>query len=170
VTADQLILHQYVTPMKPGAWPAPNSIEDSEKWPGAIISEAGTNPAAGSEVSESVPTNALRNFRSIEVAVVASGDTANRRLHWKIKDGSLTLWDEEEKATAQTASQTRNYQFVQDGKDFDSDGTGRYGTRMPRIGENMTAAMKVVTVTTGIQSADDIGAPNLVYEELIRPD
>lgn len=77
---------------------------------GFIRTVTGTNPAAGAEVSEAVPTNAIWNLLAFGVVLVTDGNAANRTSNLIIDDGTTQnrRWALRD-STAQTATQTRTH-------------------------------------------------------------
>jgi len=68
-------------------WP-PGQIRSPEEGPGLIRRVLGTDPGAGSEISETVPTNALWILHGIQYTLVTDATVANRVSDLVIDDGT----------------------------------------------------------------------------------
>lgn len=145
-------------------------------WPGGVLSNSvdgggnirsitGAAPAAGAEVSETVPTNARWKLRAFRNVLTTSAAVANRGSTLIIDDGTNALW-ELETATVQAASLTIGYNY------------GAIGSRAPRVyGSNesnplpvdlvLRAGYRIRTATALIQAADQYAAPQYEVEEWI---
>jgi len=146
-------------------WP-PGTDEDMLSGPPLLRSVTGTNPAAGVEISETVPTNARWRLIALLVQLVTDATVANRRPHFIVDDGVNTLF-EVETGTDQAASQTIRYNFA------------NTGYRVAVAAQNiayLTAPFylplfqgwRVRTSTVNLQAGDDYGAPQLLVEEWIE--
>ena len=145
----------YLTDGKTINWP-PGVFEDFLDGPGLLRFIAGTNPAAGVEHSETVPTNAQWKLKMFRASLVASADTANREAHLRVTDGSGDIFYLPAGLT-QTASQTRIYQWSPIGAQVD----GTVGNERSRVLPDeliLDQAWTVGTTVSGFQAADDWGA------------
>lgn len=148
------------------SWPE-TVTEPKASGMGNIRSITGTAPAAGAEISETVPTNArwrLHLFRAILTSSVA---VANRVPQFIIDDGTNNLW-QIEAAAVQAASLTIGYNF------------GAIGSRAPRAVSSNEAdpippnlillpGYRLRTSTIAIQAADQYAAPQYQVEEWLFP-
>lgn len=123
----------------------------------------GTNPAAGNEISHTVPSGKRWRLLAARFALVTDATVASRFVAFKITDGTNTLFEGyATAAVSQTASLTYNYSASPI-----LDGSGSSGTKrvipipMILLGSGYTAG----TSTTAIQSGDNYGAPVFLVEE-----
>jgi hypothetical protein len=159
------LLSGYVTSAGRLAWPeGPN--EPSPAGFGRIRLITGTNPAAGAEISETVPTGARWKLRTFIYTLVTSAAVANRRPVLTIDDGATTIW-ESFTNVAQTATQTAKYRAGV-GVPFLLYDTLAYHLPLPSD-LLLPAAARIRTVTALIDVADDYGAPVYAVEEWLEP-
>lgn len=128
---------------------------------GVIRTVTGTNPAAGAEVSETVPAGKEWRLLSIAVALVTSATAATRRPHLLIDDGTTVSYRRASNAT-QAASLTQNYVFAGEGPEAAVRGTW-VADPLPSL--PLGAGYRIRTSTESIQAGDDYGAPVLLVEE-----
>lgn len=158
------LLGEYLTDDFFPAFPV-NPIRGSLEGPGMLRSITGTDPAAGVEVSETVPTGARWRFVSADVTLVSDATVANRTVRFVFDDGT-TVYFKCAYATAQTATQTLEYVLAAGGSD--------YGTRAAvqmtsaSVGSYLLAGHRIRTVSNNLQAGDNYGAPQLNVEEWIE--
>jgi len=160
----QVLVSDAITNRSALAWPG-GQLRQSVEGPGALRSIAGTNPAAGVEVSEAVPTDARWRLRSFRVQLVTAVAVATRRVHLTIDDGATILYDLAA-ADTELASLTRNYNFTQDGFQRAAQDNEVY-VPLP-VDVYLFQGYRVRTLTTNLQAADDYGAPQYAVEEWIE--
>jgi hypothetical protein len=97
----------YVTSKQPMSYPG-SGVLDSTDGAGAIRSITGTNPAAGAEISETVPAGARWEFLAMFFVLVTSATVASRLLTALFDDGANTLI-QAEADSSQAASGTVSY-------------------------------------------------------------
>jgi len=134
--------------------------------PGLIRSITGTDPAAGAEISETVPTGARWRLLSLTASFIASATAANRIARLAITDGTSILCYLQS-GTAITANQNTNNTWSANGirntgspNSYEGDGISEY--RLP-------AGYKITTATQNIDTGDNWGAPQMLVEEWIQP-
>lgn len=128
-----------------------------------VRSVAGTNPAAGIEISETVPASVRWKLISVFFRLVTSATAATRRLHFVVDDGTNKLFDFPVGNT-HLASLTRDYTIAHVG----NVGNGIQDDDIMQIlpaDAVLPTGFRVRTETTGIQVGDDFGAPQLWVEE-----
>ena len=160
-TIVQRLLSGYVTTSSEVAWPAvdpPGHLDGA----GALRSVLGTDPGAGVEVSEAVPTDSRWRVRSFRVQLVTSATVANRRVHLIIDDGANILLDLAAGDT-QAASLTRNYNFAPDGFARVAQDNEIYVPIPPDLW--LPQAARLRTSTTAIDAGDNFGPPRYLVEE-----
>jgi hypothetical protein len=141
-------------------------LDGSIEGPGAIRSVAGTDPAAGVEISETVPTGARWRLRSLDAALVTDGTAANREPTLTIDDGANIVAEISAGAT-QAATLTRRYSFTQ-GVQHKA-GAASTIVMAPAADLILLAGWRIRTVTTAIVAGDNWGAPRLCVEEWMEP-
>jgi len=133
---------------------------------GWIRSITGTNPAAGSEISETVPTGALWWPIALIATLVTSATVADRYASLILDDGTTT-YVQMGYGTAHQASNSITYLWAVH--------TRREAvSNAPKLiplpdGIFMPAGHRLRTSTFGWQTGDDWGAPQLLVEEWIAP-
>ncbi len=129
---------------------------------GAVRSIAGTNPAAGAEVSETVPTGARWLLHALSVRLVVDATVANREPMLTLDDGA-TVFARFPLAANITASQTRDLTWAAVGAALTATQSNTLVVPLPPI--PLLAGYRIRTVTANLQAADDYGAPQLLVEE-----
>jgi hypothetical protein len=141
--------------------------ESTQSIRGRIRSITGTDPAAGAEVSETVPVGAKWRLISFSVTLVTAVAAANRSPALIIDDGTNILYYSTLHAV-QTASLTRIYQYAQGSYWVSAaDANGVYQDGLP--GLYLMPGWRIRTLTTNIQAADNWGAPQYSIEEYVEP-
>lgn len=128
-----------------------------------ISSVAGTNPAAGLEISETVPTNAKWKLLSFRFSLVASATVATRSVRLTLDDGT-NVFGSSDASLTQTASQTFAYTFgpsLTPANNATSFGQ-TVGTPQDVI---LPAGYRIKTVTLAIQAGDDYSAPQYLVQD-----
>ena len=157
----QMLAGGYITNASSFSWP-PGRLMNAPEGPGRLRLITGTNPAAGVEISETVPTNARWRLRSIRFSFTASADVATRRVRLVVDDGTTTIWRTDAQIT-QVASTARTYHFGR-GQVTDSLNvidTVNYGLP-PFV---LPAAARFSTLTVSLQALDNYGPPVYQVEE-----
>lgn len=133
--------------------------------PGNLRSVAGTDPAAGQEVSDAVPSNTRWRLISANFALVTSATVANRFPTVVLDDGATTLWRAGTNV-AQTASLTATYSAGSAGT-FGTVGTNLYEIALPTPPVVLTGGFRIRTSTIAIDTGDNYGPPQYLVEEFI---
>ena len=160
-----LLFSGYVTDAGAPAYPD-GKIESSIEGPGLIRNITGSNPAAGSEISESVPSKARWRVKLFRTTLVTDATVTTRSVRLRFNISSLTAWNENAQST-QAASLTQNYNSAEGG--------ARSAVAIQNVGgilpqDNiLLAGMTIETATFGLQAGDDFDAPQYVVEEWIEP-
>jgi len=126
----------------------------------------GTNPAAGEEISETVPTGVKWRLISLRASFVASATVINRVPRLQLMDGIYSFFTSGVSATI-TAGTTSNFSFAVVGQED----TSTPSAVVQCIPDNLMFLpdQKITTATGGIQADDDWDAPVLLVEEWISP-
>lgn len=144
-------------------------LRDSLEGSGVIRSIAGTDPAANTQISEAVPTNARWKLRSMRFVLVTDANTATRRVRVIVDNGTTTLFEREFGAT-QALSLTRTYEVhaghKADDTAFDNNNVARI--YIPEEMLSLAEAYRIRTAVDNIQAGDNFGAPQIKVEEWIE--
>jgi hypothetical protein len=146
------------------AWPG-TPVQTTIGLPGALRSLTGTDPAANTEIQETVPTGARWRLISLRAALVTDANAANREVAITFDDGT-TVYAEAHAGANQAASLTRQYAAARGGvRGAAATGTGIL-IAIPEI--VLPAAHRINTATTNRQAGDNWGAPQLLVEEWLE--
>lgn len=140
------------------SYPA-GKLEDMHDGIGYIRSIEGTNPAANTNISEAVPTNAIWELLAVHMQFVADANAANRTIVLKITDGTNLLFAHG-CDIAITAGQTRNLTWARNTAPAQSAFRATYwvGTLGDFI---LGGGYKIETAVENFQAGDNFGAPQL---------
>jgi len=133
---------------------------------GKIRHITGTNPAAGVEISETVPAGRTWELLSISFTLVAAAAAASRRVHLKLTNelgGEIDVFGN----TDQIISETRKYCFAQYGHVLDEIDDGVIQIPLPQkiyLKQDST----ITTDTTNLQGGDDFSAPSINVMEYFQ--
>lgn len=158
------ILQGYVTDVQDLAYPG-SPIHASVEGAGFIRSLTGTDPAANTEIQETVPANARWRLIAMTFALVTDATAANREVAVTIDDGTTVL-ARAASGQNQAASLTRTYTAGPIGSSpaFATSPTGAIALA-PVV---LMDGYRLNTVTTNRQAGDNYGAPQLSVEEWIE--
>ena len=155
----------YLTDSKTLSWPE-GVFEGFTEGPGLIRLLTGTNPAAGAEISETVPTNARWLIRTFRANLVADGNASNRFGQIMLDDGATPWWYSHIHVTAQVAGETRAYHFGLEMEHIDVGGGNIYQGAIPPF--TLPGGWRIRSNTGGLLAGDEWAAPYLVIEEWIE--
>lgn len=168
INNDQLysLLSGYVYSARALAWPAAN-LNEPDMIDGEVKAVNGTNPAAGSEISYTVPAYYTLELLSITFSLVTSATVASRSVHLNIQVSGATVY-QGILNTSQAASTTRTY-FFQAGHSLftDFDNTTILGPLPAKI--IIPPGDIITTTTTNLQAGDDFGLPVINGIWRLRP-
>lgn len=159
------LIQGYLSDTTPLAYPT-GALESSVSGRGNIRSITGTNPAAGVEISETVPTGAIWQLKSFSAVLVADATVATREAHLIFDDGSNLLTEIPVSAT-HTAS--GSFKYV---TSIVSSATASSGLRLlPYLEDHnlLLEGYRIRTSTALLQAGDNWGAPQLLVEEWLVP-
>lgn len=125
----------------------------------------GTNPTAGAEISQTVPTGEAWLLTSVVATLVTSAAVANRSPHLIIDDGANVLANLVP-AAAQAASTTVVYAWTVGGFDAGAVRDGVAASGQLPAGLRLQPGYRIRTVTTALDVADDWSAPVLSYQRI----
>lgn len=146
------------------AWPGSTMAGALER-PGAFRVVTGSNPAAGAETLETVPTGARWRLLTWRTTLLADATVANRVPVLHIDDGSLTIWNTAA-SSAQTAGTSISHTFGLPGTSSNQQGLSMLST--PMVPPIMRAGFRIRTQTSSLQAGDDWGAPVMYVEEWLE--
>ncbi|MBA7633910.1 hypothetical protein ES703_41481 [subsurface metagenome] len=132
---------------------------------GRILSITGTDPAAGVDISETVPSRRRWRILALYFTLVTSATEANRYARLLITDGTNVLY-EFVPPTPQTAGGTNHYSFSHF-PTSESIGYGRRAYPLPPL--MLTSGYKIQTALLAKEADDNLSAPQLLVEEWIDP-
>jgi hypothetical protein len=161
----QLLAAGYVSAKQPLMFPqviGASSLDGG----GALRSITGTTPAAGAEISETVPTGARWELLAFKALLTASATVANRLARLTIDDGVNVFWDTPSN-TAQTASQAIGYRWAQGLAQQFADSITNQFQAFPG-GLRLLGGSRIRTTTTNIQAGDQWSAVQYLVREWIE--
>lgn len=134
--------------------------------PGNLRSITGTNPAAGAEISETVPTGARWALRGISAFLVTDVTAVTRLPHLVIDDGTTLLLRLYSSSGASLSSTVR-FHWAGVGANLVTS-SGNFVLSMLPPDLMLSAGWRISMVTVNLQAADDWSAPQLYIEEWIE--
>lgn len=155
----------YVTDTSVPAYPN-GAIKSSIEGPGLFRSITGTNPAAGAEITETVPTNALWRLYGLNVSFTADATVATRQAIFEITDGANAIV-RTPSHVGMTAGLGYRVQFGNYGTQNAITGSATYAVTPLDI--RILAGYVIRTSTVSLQAGDDYGTPQYYVEEWINP-
>ena len=159
-----VLLADYLTGSGPVAFPGARQLSSVEG-PGVMRVITGTDPAAGAEVSETVPTNARWRLIAARIPLVTDATATNRIVVIVFDDGTTEFYRGSSTFT-QTASLGRTYDLsglsIEKGSVVD-----RIQIAVP-LPINLLQGFRFRTVTSAFQAGDNWQAPILLVEEWIE--
>jgi hypothetical protein len=133
---------------------------------GTPTSVAGTDPAAGAEISETVPAGKRWRVLGIQFTLVTNANVANREPVIVVDDGTNTLFQSPAGAN-HAASLTWAYSASNVGQPVN--GTTATTVRQMNLPALLLpAGSRIRTSTTNIQAGDNYGAPRLLVQEFAQ--
>lgn len=153
----------YITDPYGLSWPGGRN-EDMEERVGGVYVFAGTDPAAGAELSQTVGSNVHAKLKALSATFVASGAAASRYPVLTLDDGTLVFYHSQV-APVITAGQTRYIDWLAGYNVAETayDTAGRIRLALP-TDLVLWEGFRIKSVTTGLDAGDNWGAPVLNYE------
>jgi hypothetical protein len=158
------LLQGYITSATRRAWPG-SPIAQLVDGAGRIRTILGADPAAGAEISETVPAGARWRLRTFAYTLVTSAAVVNRVPVLTIDDGANIFW-EAASNVAQTATQTAKYRAGA-GVPLGTFAALAYWLPLPSD-LTLQAGCRIRTVTAAIDAGDNYGPPVYQVEELLE--
>lgn len=159
-----VLVQGYVTDTYRRGYPG-SPIELSTEGPGLLRSIAGTDPALGIEIAETVPTNARWRLLGVRFTLTTDATVANRLPVLTIDDGATAYFTMPAFAV-QAASLGVTYQAAAFG--FSLAVSGQQCLALPSVDLILQGGHRIRTVTTAIVAGDNYSAPQLYVEEWIE--
>jgi hypothetical protein len=158
------LLQDYITTATAVSWPG-SLVRSPLEGPGMLRSLTGTDPAAGAECSDTVPTGARWRLIAARFPLVTEVTAGNRFVTIILDDGVTNLFQSPDN-TAHVANVTISHVFA--------DGLGTFGTTavnyvgpLPR-NPILLAGWRIRTSTQGLTGLDNYGAPQYDIEEWLE--
>jgi hypothetical protein len=163
-TVLQTLLQGYVSDTARLSWPGSFNRWSTEG-AGVLRSVTGTDPAAGVEINETVPTNARWRIHGFTAQLVTSAVVASREMALILDDGA-NVFVRVPAGAGQTASLTRLYSafYAAQRNTLLIDTTINFP--LPRL--DLQGGHRIRTITTAIDAGDNWGAPQMLVEEWIE--
>lgn len=161
----QLIAAGYVSAKQPLAFPSPQ-IASSLDGGGALRSIAGSTPAAGAEISETVPTGARWELLAFKAALTNSATVANRSPVLTLDDGA-TIFVVMNNNLNQAASSTFTYSYYPGSQVVQSPSGFNIQQHLP-IGIRLGGGYRIRTSTVNIQVGDQWSAIQYLVREWLE--
>jgi hypothetical protein len=154
----------YVTTQQPITWPGTPAI-GTLGGPGVIRSIAGTDPAANTEFSETVPTGARWELLALQVVLADDANVINRMPKLVIDDGTTSVFISDPGA-GQAAASTTTYVAGAGTTRLDKVSTTSQWS-LP-VGLMLMAGYRIRSSTLNLQVGDNYGAPQLLVREWLE--
>lgn len=158
------LFSDYVTDTTFPTYPR-SPISHSIAGPGSIRSITGTDPAANTEISETVPPGARWIILAVHFTLITGVDVADRIIHLQLDDGA-SIFSDICSTTAHPASTTKVYNFANFGSTQIAPIDCLY-VPLPLV--PLLAGYRVRTSTELMAGTDDYSAPQMLVEEWIEP-
>lgn len=128
---------------------------------GTMTVVTGSDPAAGAEVSDTVPAGEFWRLHAIKLTLVTAVAVATRRVQVTLDDGT-TEFTRKPSNASQAASLTQIYSF---GGNVPASAVINTNVADPFPVFDLPAGSRIKTVTDQIQAADNYGAPIYYVEK-----
>jgi hypothetical protein len=159
----EILLQGYLSGNNCLTWPR-GQIQGTISQQGWIRSITGTLPAAGAEISETVPVGAIWSLKSFLFTFTTGAAVANRVPHLIIDDGTNQLLNLAYASTIAASLTTQILTALGITPIVVSDGVARLNTPTNIL---LSAGWRIRTLTTALQAADQYTAPQYEVEEWI---
>jgi len=154
----------YVSDFRELTWPI-GTVDAPRAGPGWIRYIVGSDPAAGAEISETVPTNAYWRLQTMSFNLDTNVTAANRCVNLRVDNGSTTVVYVIP-GQLQTANLSRIYSY---GAGFPlAAPLASYLLQPLPIGIILAAGWRIMTETAQLQAGDNFSPPLMTVEEWIE--
>ena len=161
----QVLASGYVTSKQPLPFPMPMP-ESSLDGAGALRSISGTTPAAGAEISETVPTGARWELLAFAALLTTAVAAANRIVQLTLDDGAA-VYGRFSNQQNQAASLAWNYSWGEGLPLLNSGGLLVVHGTLP-VNNGLGSGHRIRTSTTAIQAADQWSAVQYLVREFLE--
>lgn len=144
----------------------PGVVKHSLEGPGNHRAITGSDPAANTEISETVPAGARWRLRSMRFALVTDATAANREVVLTLDNGTLAAYARIPSGANQAASLTHGYTFALHTQKIAPGVALAHALPLPDV--ILMPGSLIRTVTTNIQATDNYGAPTYIVEEWLE--
>ena len=127
-----------------------------------IVTYTGSDPAANTEFSETVPAGKMWRIQSIRATLVTDANVANRQVSITLTDGTNTFF-KSSSTSVQAASLTHGYTFADLPGVVVASGALEHQVPVPPM--LLPPGTVIASVTTLKQATDNWGAPVFCVEE-----
>ena len=162
----RLLLQGYTATTVTQTWPG-SAVEHPLDGPGYARDLTGTNPAAGVEISETVPTGARWRLHGIKANLITDATVANRRPILLVAVSSVNVIASQQPQTI-AASLNRDV-FWSPGLSWETGIAGIDLVAGLPLNVPLLAGWVISTTTVSLQAGDNWGAPEMIVEEWIEP-
>jgi hypothetical protein len=162
-TGIAVLAEGYVDSTSSLTWPG-GKFEPGFSGMGRLRVIVGTQPAAGQEISETVPTGAIWRVHSITFTLTTSATVADRWVNIIGRSGTNVAM--RSIAAASTPASTSN-QYSAFAGGVRASAAGVVSMVLPSLGLLLYSGWAIGTGTTGLQAGDQFSAPVLEVEEWI---
>ena len=142
-------------------------MKGSLEGPGFIQSVAGTDPAAGVGISDSVPTNARWKMLNVRIQLATSSQVATRLIAMQINESGGNALFYSKALETQAASLTRDVSYMGGGPQTGPTGQTNVAGHLPSD-LFLAQAFVIDDNTQNFQNLDDLGGPRYHVEEWIE--
>lgn len=142
-------------------WPGVPAKEITDG-PGIIRSVTGTTPAAGAEISETVPANRRWTLLALRASLTTSVTVANRFPGFLIDDGVNSPFAI--RSSVAEAASAVNFYSIAPGNQFYNDTTGFFLIPFPTL-SLLKAGFRIRSNTVALQVGDQWSAPQYFVQE-----
>lgn len=160
------LLQGFCTGVQRLAWPG-SPIVSTTASPGAVKVITGTDPAAGAECSDTVPTGARWRLISYAVTVVFANAGIERTVAIVVDDGATAYW----RGISLALLNPNSTVVIAAGAGLGAAGLDSYATAQQTGLPNgllLLAGHRIKTATTTLNAADNYAAPRILVEEFIE--
>lgn len=157
----QVLVSGSVTPGAFLGWPG-GPMNMPRDGAGFIRSITGTVPAAGAEISETVPANLRWRLLAFRYSLTSAVAVANRETNLTMDDG-VNIFVSDTSSTTQAASLTNIYSWMQNAQRQAAAQSALFTLPLPDV--YLEGGFRIRTSTTNIQAADQYTAPQYLVQE-----
>lgn len=161
IVSSSTLLQNYITPNVAASWPGASLLSPLDG-AGFMRVVTGTDPAAGAEISETVPAGVRWRLIGFRVVFVTSAVVANRIVSLTIDDGATVG-----SAALATINQAASLTFTYFAGDYGVNlGASQAFVSLLLPGTiPLVAGYRIRSVTANLDGADNFGAPQYLVEE-----